>query len=167
MPRRWVRDAARRRARPALGQDGLGTARIGEAGAPLDETVVDEPVDQARDAALAEEDLVGQLAHPDPPSGRLGDRQQRVVLGERQVVLRAQLLVEPARDARVREQERAPRGEARVARGQRSGDRLGEGVRGMLPPGSWSRAERCWQCDDIEATASPPGAAASIDPAAP
>ena len=134
IPRRWVREAARRRVEPALGEDRLGAARVGEAGAALDEAVADEAVDQARDAALAEQDLVGELAHPDPPVGRLGDRQQRVVLGEREVVLGAQLLVQAPGDPGMREQERSPRGEARVAGGQRSSRGLGDGHGWMLPP---------------------------------
>ena len=60
-------------------------------------------------------------------SGGLGDRQQRVVLGERQVVLGAQLLVESARHAGVRQQEGPPRGEPGVAGCERSCDRLGHG----------------------------------------
>ena len=80
----------------ALRQDGLRAARVGQAGAPLDEPVADEPVDQARHAALAEEDLFGQLAHPDPSFRRVRDREQGVVFGERDVVLGAQLLIETA-----------------------------------------------------------------------
>ena len=75
----------------------------------------DQAVDEPGDAALAEEHAVGQLAHPDPPVRRLRDGQQGVVLGERQVVLGAQLLVEAARDPGVGLQERAPRLEARVS----------------------------------------------------
>ena len=118
----------------ALGEDRLGAARVGQAGAALDEPVADEAIDQPGDAALAEQDLVGELAHPDPPARRLGDRQQRVVLGEREVVLGAQLLVHAAGDPGMGEQERSPRGEARVAGGQRSSRGLGDGHGGMLPP---------------------------------
>ena len=68
MPRRCVRDAARSRVEPTIRQDRLGATRIGRAGAALDEPVVDQPVDQPRDAALAEEDL----ARPAAPSGSGG-----------------------------------------------------------------------------------------------
>ena len=96
-------------------QDGLGAAGVGQARVALDQAVEHEPVDQPRHAALAEDHAVGQLAHPDPPIGRVGDGQQGVVLRERQVVLGAQLLVEPARDPGMRLQEGAPRLDPRVA----------------------------------------------------
>ena len=101
-------------------EDRLRATGVGKARIALDQAVQDEPVDQARDAALAEDHAVRQLAHPDPPIGRVRDRQQRVVLGERQVVLGAQLVVEPAGDPRMRLQERTPRLEPRVLRGKRS-----------------------------------------------
>ena len=107
----------RRRAQPGqagVGQDRLGTARIGDAGVALDEAVSDQPIDEARHAALAQQHLVGELAHADPASRRRRDGQQGVVLGEREVVLRAQLVVESAGDAGVRHEERPPWGEARV-----------------------------------------------------
>ncbi len=124
----------------AFGEDRLGTARIGRAGTALDEAVVDESIDQPRHAALAEEDLLREQAHPDPAAGRLGDGQQRVVLGERHVVLRPQLLVEAARDARMGKQEGSPRGEARIPRGQGSGCRFLDGHRldATTSVGSWN-----------------------------
>ena len=137
MPRRWVRDAARRRVEPAFGEDGLGAAGVGQAGAALDEPVADEAIDQPCHAALAEEDLVGELAHPDPPTGRLGDRQEGVVLGERQVVLGAQLLVEcGARPGHGRAGRRATgraAGRARSAVGQTGSETV---MARMLHPGA-------------------------------
>ena len=64
---------------------------------------------------------VGQGAHADAPAGRPGDGEQGVVLGEGQVVLGAQLLVEATRHPGVGLQEGAPRLESRVAGGERRG----------------------------------------------
>ena len=122
MPSRCVREAVRSRSRPGARQDGLGAARVGEARVALDEPVGDEAVDEAGDAALAQQHAVGQLAHPEPAAGASASWQQRVVLGERQVVLGAQLLVEAPRDAGVGAQERPPRrrgGDRRRERGRR------------------------------------------------
>jgi hypothetical protein len=46
--------------------------------------------------------------HPEPPAGRLGELQERVVLGQRQVVLGAEVLVEEALEAGVGDEEVAP-----------------------------------------------------------
>ena len=89
-------------------QHGLGPAGIGHAGVPLHEAVGHETVDESGHAALAEQDLIGEPAHADPPVRGVRDVQQRVVFRERQVVLGAQLVVEAARDAGVRQQERPP-----------------------------------------------------------
>ena len=87
MPRRCVREARRRRSRPA----GVRTAsaprasvrHVSRSTSPSATSRSIEP----RHAALAEEHAVGQLAHPDASLGRVGDGQQSVVLGQRQVVL--------------------------------------------------------------------------------
>jgi hypothetical protein len=81
------------------------------------EPIGNEAVDEPGHPALAEHDPVGQAVHAQAPVGRFGKRQERVVLAKRQVVLDAQLLVEPSRDAGVRDQERAPRQQPLVARG--------------------------------------------------
>ena len=99
MPRRWVRDACPQASQAGLGEDRLGAAGVDEAGTPLDEAVGDEPVDQTGHAALAQDHPVGQLAHPHPATRRLGDVQQGVVLGEREVMLGAQVLVQAPRHA--------------------------------------------------------------------
>jgi hypothetical protein len=118
-----VRDAPevgrRRVAQPVeagLGQDRLGPARIRDARIPLHGAVPHEPIDQPGDAAPAEEDLVGQAVHPHPPAGGLGELEEGVVLGQREVVLLAELLVEQPLEAGVGGQEPAPGGDARVAR---------------------------------------------------
>ncbi len=100
-----------------VGQDGLRATRIGHALVTDDEPVGDEAVDEARHAALAEDHPVGERVHAQPPVPRLGQREQRVVFAERQVVLGPQLLIEPSRDPRVGDQERAPWQESLVAGG--------------------------------------------------
>ena len=77
-------------------EDGLGAAGVRRAQVALDGAVGDEPVDQPGHAAPAQQDPVRELVHPQPPAGRLGELEQRVVLGERQVVLRPEILVEAA-----------------------------------------------------------------------
>jgi hypothetical protein len=54
--------------------------------------------------------------HPHPAAGRLGELEERVVLGQRQVVLGAELLVEQTLEAGVGGEEPAPRRDARIAR---------------------------------------------------
>ena len=100
----------------AGGQDRLGATGVRLARVALDQPVEDQPVDESRHAALAED-------HPDRPAGACGsalrricDGQQGVVLGERQVVFDTQLFVEPARDPGVRLEECAPRLDPLVAR---------------------------------------------------
>src|SRR6476469_7856460 len=108
---------ARRAAQPIeslSGQHRFRTTSIAGARPALDEAVEHEAIDEARDTALAEDHAVGELTHPDPSVGGVGDRKERIVFGERQVVLGAQLLVEAPRDPRVRGQERTPGIEARV-----------------------------------------------------
>ncbi len=129
----------------SLRQDRLGSAGVRQAGAAFDQSVADETIDQAGHAALAEEDSLGQLAHPDPPGGGPGDGQQRVVFGERDVVLGAQLLVEAPRDPRVRQQEGTPRGKPGITGAQRSSGRLGDGHPGDATPvagGRWLSPQR-------------------------
>ena len=109
-------------------QDGLRAAGVGQARVPLHQAVQHQPIDETGDAALAEDHAVGQLTHPDPPLRRVGDGQERVVFRERQVVLGAQLVVEPPRDTSVRLQEGAPGLDARITRGQL---RLGLGARAL------------------------------------
>ena len=100
-----------------VGQDGLRPAGIRDARVAFDQTVGDEPIDEAGHAALAEQHLVGEVAHPDPAVRGGRDGQQRLVLGERQVVFCTQLLVEATRHPGVREQEGTPRRELRVVSG--------------------------------------------------
>ena len=115
MPRRWVRDAARIRVRPRLGQDRLRATRVGRGRSPRSTSPSFTSRSISRVTPLLLEDhLVGEQAHPDAPPGRSGDREERVVLGQRQVVLGSQLLVEPPRDPGMGDEEGTPRGEARV-----------------------------------------------------
>lgn len=66
----------------ALGQDSLGTPSVRQARASLDQAVAHQSIDQARHAALAEDDLIGQLAHAYPAMRGLGDCQECVVFTE-------------------------------------------------------------------------------------
>jgi D-hydroxyproline dehydrogenase subunit beta len=125
-----LRDPAQMRSRgtaesiePVRSQDRFRTTGVARAGRSLDEPIEHQAIDEPGDAALAQDHAVGELAHADPTIGRVGDGQQGVVFGQGQVVFRAQLLVEATCDAGVRGQERAPRLEAWVARGQ--GSRVG------------------------------------------
>ena len=105
---------------PGVGQDGFGAAGIGQAGSRSTRPSATSRSMSRVTPLLLRSTAVGQLAHPDAPLRGLGDRQQRVVLGERQVVLGAQLLIQAPRDPGVGAQEGAPRLEARVAGGQGS-----------------------------------------------
>ena len=132
MPRRCVVDAARSRSRPAVGQHGLGAASVRLAGASLHEPIEHEAIDQTRHAALRQDHVIGQMAHADPPVGRLRDGQERVVLGEGEVVVGAQLVVETARDPGMGHEELAPWSKARIACGERALDRLGGDGHGLM-----------------------------------
>ena len=81
--------------------------------------VVDQAVDQSRRPALRQRQRVGQAAHPQPALRRLGQDQEGDVLLERQAVLGAEVLVQPARDVGLGADERAPRREPGVAGGER------------------------------------------------
>ena len=56
-------------------EDGLRSTCIARAGPPLDEAVEHQSIDEAGHAALAEDHAVRELAHPDPPLRRVGDRE--------------------------------------------------------------------------------------------
>ncbi len=77
-------------------EDRLGAAGVRHARVTLDRPIRDQAIDEARNPASAQEDLVGELMHPEPPSRRLGELEEGVVLGQRQVVLGTQVLVEEA-----------------------------------------------------------------------
>ena len=77
--------------------------------------VGDETVDQARDAAPAEEHLIGQLVHPEAVIRGTREHEQGVVLRERDVVFAPQLLVEDPLQPGVDDEEVPPRCESRVA----------------------------------------------------
>lgn len=61
-------------------EDGLRAASVVTALRPGDEAVGDEPVDQARDTALAQQDLARELGHAETPVRRLGELEKGVVL---------------------------------------------------------------------------------------
>jgi hypothetical protein len=101
-----------------VGQDGLRATPVRRAVAAGDEPVGFEPVDQARHPAPAEHDPVGQLIHPEPAIGRLGELEERHVLGQGQLLLGPEVVVEPSADERVRGQEGAPGREPGIPRAQ-------------------------------------------------
>ena len=68
-----------------------------------------EPVDQPGHAGSGQQHGVGELGHPQPPVGRLGQLNQHVVAAEGQRVLGDELGLEHAHQRRVGPQERAPR----------------------------------------------------------
>ena len=130
----------------------LGAAGVARARLALDEPIQHESVDESRHPALAEDHLVGELAHADPPIGCVGDGQERVVLGEGKVVLGTQLFVEPAGDAGMRDEERTPRVETVVA----CGDRARVGAFGDGHRSRWyTGAGRCRNNDSAYALGRP------------
>ena len=120
----------------ASGEDGLRAASVRRARAPLDQAITNQAIDQSRDATLAEQDLLGEEAHPDPSVRGLGDVQQRFVFSERDVVLGAELFIHSAGNTGVGDQEGAPRREILVVGQPLLPDGIGDGHDGMLPP--WS-----------------------------
>ena len=94
---------------------------------PRHQPVVDQPVHESGHAALAELQVLGQDAHPEPPILGLGEQQERLVLGERQAMLHPEVLVEAAPHAGMGEHERAPRSQARIGSPERPGDGSGRG----------------------------------------
>ena len=101
-----------------LGQHGLRAAAVGRAVAARDEPVGLQPVDEASDAAPAEDDAVGELVHPQPAVRRLGQLEERRVLGQRHLLLGPEVIVQASADEGVGSQERSPRRQARIARTQ-------------------------------------------------
>jgi hypothetical protein len=67
-----------------------------------------QPVDQAREPAAAEQHAVGQLRHAQLTTRGVGEEQQHLVGGQRQVVLAQQLGVERASQARMNPKQAAP-----------------------------------------------------------
>lgn len=110
-------------ARP--GERRLGAASVARTTRPLDEPVIDEAVDEACDAALGQQQRVGEPAHAEPLCRRLGELEQGLVFLKRQCVAVTQILVEPPRDASVRTHERPPRTEVDVGGGEMVVGRLG------------------------------------------
>jgi len=96
------------------GQAGVGQhrerpARIVRAGPTLDQAFALQPVDEPSDTAAAEQDALGELAHPQRPPRSLGELDEDVVAGERQLLLGLQLDAELAGDLGMGDEEGAPR----------------------------------------------------------
>ena len=120
-PRRWVGEARRRRCVAGVGQGRPRAAPVGVAGGALDQGLRLEPIDQAGDAAARQDEAVSQLAHAQLPVVGARKEEQHLVLAEAKRLLGLQLALELAADLGMRDQERAPGLEARVAW---SGDRV-------------------------------------------
>ena len=101
----------------------LLAAGVRLAGDPLDAALRLEAVDQPGDPAARQDHPLGQDVHPDAPTGRGRDLEERVVFGERQAVGRLELIVEPPRDPRVGDEEAAPGADTRRLGGAGRGGR--------------------------------------------
>lgn len=100
--------------RPQPGQAGAGQRRfrstgIARAARPLDQPVVHQAVDESGDAALGQEERVGEASHPEAVIRRLGQVEEGLVLLQGQRMTTAQVLVELARQSSMGMQERPPR----------------------------------------------------------
>src|SRR5438445_6500145 len=93
---------------PLLRQDRVHPAAVGLAGVSLDEAVRRQSVHQPADAAATEQHPVGQVAHPERPSGSPREVQQHLVRTQREVLLPAQLLVQGVGDHVVGTKKRLP-----------------------------------------------------------
>src|SRR5438093_5818270 len=87
------------------GQDGEGAARVALARLALEEPLASEPVDQAGQAAAAEQDRRRQIVHPHPALGGVGEVHEDLVRGHAQAVGGLELRVERLDEVRVRSEE--------------------------------------------------------------
>src|SRR4051812_31159295 len=85
-----------------------GAPRIRVARLALDELLALQAVDEARQAAAAEQDRRGEVVHPHAAFGRIGDVHEDLVRGHRQAVLVLELGVERLDQARVHAEQAAP-----------------------------------------------------------
>lgn len=93
---------------------------------PLDQPASLQPVDESGEAAAAEQEPLGELAHPHSPALRVGKEQQDLVGAEGEVVSALKLLVENGDHLAVRAQESPPCGKlAAVQRGGSGGGGAG------------------------------------------
>ena len=108
MLRRWVGEALRSRASPASVSTAWVTrasvAQAARATSPSRSSRSTSRVSPDRESSTFD----GQLGHPQAAVGRLGELQQDVVPGEREVVLGEQVGLEPAHHLVVRAQEQPP-----------------------------------------------------------
>ena len=104
---------------PGPGEGRLGAAGVARAARSFDEPVVDEPVHQARHAALGQQQRIGEASHAEPPVGRLREVEERLVLLEGEGVPAPEILVEAPGDPRMGAQEGAPGPQVEVPRVRR------------------------------------------------
>src|SRR6266516_2984601 len=110
-----VLDAAqvgrRRVAQPgptSLGDHRERATRVRRTGLTGDQSFGGQPVHQPGEAGTGQQYPIGEIGHPKPPARLLGKLDENVVRGQRQVVLDEQVVLEPAGEAGVHTQERAP-----------------------------------------------------------
>src|SRR4051795_1877175 len=94
-----------------IGEHRVAAAPVLGAGRARDDALALEPVDEPRHARAAEQDVLGQLRHPQPPARRLAQRAEDLVGGQRQAVAGLELGVELAGEGGVHADEPAPRAE--------------------------------------------------------
>ena len=115
------------------GDRGVRTAAVGRAFVAAHEPGRLQAVDAAGHAAPAQQDVVGELAHPQLAAGGRCKVHQHVVVGEGDQPLGLELCLQAAHDGRVGAEEGPPRpdpGAAQVdlQRGWRSGEGVGHSV---------------------------------------
>jgi hypothetical protein len=96
-----------------VGQHRFLTSGVGCTRAPLDRACGFEPIHQPGHTAPRQDDPLGEDVHPDAPSGRVGNLEEGVVLGQGQAVGRLELLIETPGDPCMRRQEAPPRADPR------------------------------------------------------
>ena len=143
------------KSQPGAGESCLGATSVAGATRPLDQTIIDQSIDESGHAALGKQKRIGQSAHAQLSTRRLGEVEKGLIFLERQGVSGAQVLIQTAGQAGMRVQERAPRSEIHVV-GAGGGGALcghshilpGESLRGQPSPairaagGTQARLER-------------------------
>ncbi len=87
---------------------GIEPAGVVLARRPLDPSLANEAIHQPGQAASAEEQLVGELAHPRPPIRRVGEDHQDLVRGEGEGVLALELGIQAYDEIAMRAQHALP-----------------------------------------------------------
>ena len=107
-PRRWVARRGAQPGEPRVGEPGGHSAPVVLHRAAGHEPTLLQPIDQPRDTRPGQQHGIGELGHPQPPVGRLGQLHQHVVGGEGELLLGEQLDLQHPHDGRVGTQEGPP-----------------------------------------------------------